>query len=133
MEAKKLRIGNLVQLQPTALHYDGRYSDTIFEISELKEDVVHFKGFDTGEYYKDLKAIELNDGWLKLYGFDVEYTNGGFLRWQREDFKLLDRRLPYPATNYHKNHITKLHQLQNLFFELMGTELELNHKSSACS
>ena len=132
MEAKNLRIGNLVRLQPTALHSDGSGRDEIFEISELKKDTVHFKGFHAGEYYKDLKPIKLNNGLLQLYGFEVEYTNGGFLRWQRDEFKLLDRRLPHPVNNYHKNHITELHQLQNLFFALMGTELELKHKSSAC-
>ena len=107
MEAKKFRIGNLVSITKDALHYDGASKDVIFEIAVLEEDVVGFKGFHTREYYKHIKPIELTEVLLKLYGFEIEYTNGGFLRWQRDDFKLLDRRLPYPATNYHKNHITK--------------------------
>lgn len=133
MEAKNLRIGNLVGIKKTALHADGcNTENAFFEIEELKKDVVHFKGFHAGEYYKDLAPIKLTDGMLKLYGFKVEYTNGGFLRWQRGNFKLLDRRLPYPITEMHREHVLHLHELQNLFFAITGDELELVHEISTC-
>ena len=133
MKAKNLRIGNLVGIKKTALHADGcNTENTYFEIEELKKDVVQFKGFHAGEYYKDLEPIKLTDGMLKLYGFEVEYTNGGFLRWQRGNFKLIDRRLPYPASDYHREYVLHLHELQNLFFAITGTELELTHETSTC-
>ncbi|MFC0605881.1 hypothetical protein [Winogradskyella pulchriflava] len=133
MEAKNLRIGNLVGIKKTALHADGcNIENAYFEIEELKKDVVQFKGFHAGEYYKDLEPIKLTDGMLKLYGFEVEYTNGGFLRWQRGSFKLLDRRLPHPMTDIHREYVLHLHELQNLFFAITGTELELTHEPSTC-
>ena len=133
MEAKNLRIGNLVGIKKTALHADAcNTENAYFEIEDLKKDVVQFKGFHAGEYYKDLEPIKLTDGMLKLYGFDIEYTNGGFLRWQRGKFKLLDRRLPHPMTDIHREHILHLHELQNLFFAITGEELELVHEHSTC-
>src|SRR5690554_2759189 len=70
MEAKNLRIGNLVGIGETALHSDGcNHLEAIFEIEEIKKDVVRFKGYHAGEYYKDLKGIKLNEGMLSLYGF----------------------------------------------------------------
>jgi len=64
----ELMRGNLVGILPTALHADGG-KDHIFEIEELKKDVVQFKGFHAGEYYKDLCAIPITEEWLIKLGF----------------------------------------------------------------
>lgn len=141
MEAKNLRIGNLVGIEETALHADGcNYLEAIFEIEELKKDVAHFKGYHTGEYYKDLKGIKLNEGMLSLYGF------------KRSSDKLIYLPIPQIKSEIHfekhaygnvitlqssvgmfiPNDIEYFHELQNLFFAITGQELELKHERSTC-
>ncbi|MFW5886618.1 MAG: hypothetical protein ACOCUL_02560 [Bacteroidota bacterium] len=141
MEAKNLRIGNLVGIEETALHADGcNHLKAIFEIEELKKDVVQFKGYHAGEYYKDLKGIKLNEGMLSLYGF------------KRSSEKLIYLPIPQIKSEIHyekhaygnvitlqsnvgmfiPNDIEYFHELQNLFFAITGTELELVHEDSTC-
>jgi hypothetical protein len=141
MKAKKLRIGNIVGIKETALHADGcNHLEAIFEIEELKKDVAQFKGFHTGEYYKDLKGIELNEGLLSLYGF------------KRSNDKLIYLPIPQIKSEIHfekhaygnvitlqsnvgmfiPNDIEYFHELQNLFFAITGEELELKHEHSSC-
>lgn len=146
MEAKNLRIGNLVGIKKTALHADGcNTENTYFEIEELKKNVVQFKGFHAGEYYKDLEPIKLNEAWLKLYGWKV-YADSSVckgwaigenpmtrdylltLTWMKNDDGTL-------AECFYKNGhfiINYFHQLQNLFFAITGTELKLTHETSTC-
>ena len=153
MEAKNFRIGNLVTIKGTALHYDGASKDVLFEVGELKEDVVQFKGFDTGEYYKDLKPIDLNMGWLKLFGFEgcdmdmwIVLPLGNELELHidcvfPEKFEnacltqgRTDKGIPGEDYKFaYLNECKHVHELQNLFFALTGKELELKHESSACS
>lgn len=141
MEAKKLRIGNLVGIQETALHADGcNHLEAIFEIEEIKKDVVQFKGYHSGEYYKDLKGIKLNEGMLSLYGF------------KRSSEELIYLPIPQIKSEIHfekhaygnvitlqssegmfiPNDIEYFHELQNLFFAITGQELELKHERSTC-
>lgn len=141
MEAKNLRIGNLVGIEETALHADGcNHLEAIFEIEELKKDVVQFKGYHAGEYYKDLKGIKLNEGMLSLYGF------------KRSSDKLIYLPIPQIKSEIHfekhaygnvitlqssvgmfiPNDIEYFHELQNLFFAITGQELELVYESSTC-
>lgn len=141
MEAKNLRIGNLVGIEETALHADGcNHLEAIFEIEELKKDVVQFKGYHAGEYYKDLKGIKLNEGMLSLYGF------------KRSGEKLIYLPIPQIKSEIHfekhtygnvitlqsnvgmfiPNDIEYFHELQNLFFAITGRELELKHEHSTC-
>jgi len=141
METKNLRIGNLVGIKKTALHADGcNTENTFFEIEELKKDVVQFKGFHAGEYYKDLKGIKLNEGMLSLYGF------------KRSSEKLIYLPIPQIKSEIHfekhaygnvitlqssvgmfvPNDIQYFHELQNLFFSITGEELELVHERSTC-
>lgn len=75
----------------------------------------------------DIKPIPLTEELLLECGFEVEYTNGGFLRWQKGKFKLLDRRLPYPMNDIHTEYILYLHQLQNIYYYLTGKELLKNN------
>ncbi len=141
MEAKNLRVGNLVGIEETALHADGcNHLEAIFEIEELKKDVVQFKGCHAGEYYKDLKGIKLNEGMLSLYGF------------KRSNEKLIYLPIPEMKSEIHfekhaygnvitlqgsvgmfiPNDIEYFHELQNLFFAITGQELELKHERSTC-
>lgn len=71
-----------------------------------------------------VEGVELSEEILKRFGIEVEYTNGGWLRWQIEDFKLLDRKLPHPIA--HSNYILFAHELQNLFYWIKRKELTFN-------
>ena len=142
MEAKKLRIGNLVGIQETALHAEGyNHLEAIFEIEELKKDVVQFKGYHSGEYYKDLKGVKINEGLLSLYGF--KRSNERLIYLPVPEIK---SEIHYEKHNYGNvivlysdfgsfipNDIEYLHELQNLFFAITGTELELKHERSTCT
>jgi len=141
MEAKNLRVGNLVGIEETALHADGcNHLEAIFEIEELKKEVVQFKGYHAGEYYKNLKGIKINEGMLSLYGF------------KRSSEKLIYLPIPQIKSEIHfekhaygnvitlqssvgmfiPNDIEYFHELQNLFFAITGQELELKHERSTC-
>lgn len=137
MEATNLRIGNLVGIKKTALHAEGSFEHAYFTIEELKKDVVQFKGYSTGEYYKDLKGIKINEGLLSLYGF-VEETEDNFtLRQSPIVFtihrNLITKQFMCRLEINHSFLVETLHELQNLFFDITKRELELKHKSSACS
>ena len=141
MEAKNLRIGNLVGIEETALHADGcNHLEAIFEIEELKKDVVQFKGYYTGEYYKDLKGLKLNDGLLSLYGFKRSSDNLIYLPIPQIKSEIHFEKHAYgnvitlqsSVGMFIPNDIEFFHELQNLFFAITGTELELTHKHSTC-
>ena len=71
MKKTDLRIGNLAGIKETALHADGcNHSEAVFEIEEIKKDVVQFKGYHANEYYKDLNPIPLTEQWLLDFGFE---------------------------------------------------------------
>ena len=141
MESKNFRIGNLVGIKKTALHADGcNTENTYFEIEELKKDVVHFKGFRTGEYYKDLEPIKLTDGILSLYGFKKDGIGNMWIDLVTHWLSLnpvssyyypLYAELPEMSHEDEQrvflNRIQNLHELQNLFFAINGTELELKY------
>ena len=146
MEAKELRIGNLVGIKETALHADGcNTENAYFEIEELRKDVVLFKGFHAGEYYKDLKGIVLNAGLLSLYGFDDSEYKRGYTGVEFRTNLIMDFVLtkPFALGEWQKNYVYELHgsrivqleflhELQNFFYEVTTTDLELKHKASAC-
>ena len=132
IQANELRVGNLVTINETALHFDGAGKDETFCISEIKEEVVKFKGFHTSELYSGIEPIPLTEEWLLKFGFEKSknpnktpswvwkkdqetwfyetwknrdiFVNG-FIRWMKD--------------------IQSVHQLQNLYFALTGTELTI--------
>lgn len=139
MKSNNLRIGNLVGVKKTAIVADHcDYENAYFEIEELRCDVVIFNGSSTGEYYNDLKGIKLNDGLLSLYGFkrngpcvirldsmlnwlSLKYADGYYypIYGQRPEMSNQDDQILF------MNRIEYLHELQNLYFALTGTELDL--------
>lgn len=144
MEAKNLRIGNLVGIKDTALNAnESNHLDTIFEIEELNKEVARFKGFHVGEHYKDLKGVKLNDGLLSLYGFKKDglgylwidlMTHQLSLRFVDGFYYPLYVQLSEMSHENEQrvfvNRIESLHELQNLFFAITGNELELTYKTS---
>ena len=132
-----LRIGNVVGIKPTALHADGcNHLKACFEISELHEDVVFFKGFGVGEHYKDLNPIEITEEWLSKLGleqledYDTEYSH------KDEDVTFIIEYSNH-TESYHftggmslmfGNGCKYVHQLQNLYFSLTNRELVFDPK-----
>jgi hypothetical protein len=136
MEAKELRIGNLISANYV---YEGqvktfeRFNDTL--------NVVFFsdgKPNGIGEYLYDVKPIPLTEEWLLKFGFewdDVETkTNGGTEKMLLKDILLMKRHqdtlwVACPYGYLISPHRTLyVHQLQNLYFALTGEELTIKNQ-----
>jgi len=136
MEAKNLRIGNWVRtVYPT-----NKEPFQVWPISfkQMPTDKKHNLALDTWE------GIPLTDGWLQKFGFvhkkdncwhikvdgfwcsfnlyKPEKFDGYLVSWAYNDTESITLR-----------DIRYVHELQNLFFALTGTELELKTESSTCS
>lgn len=130
MEKTDLRIGNLVGIKETALHADGcNHSEAIFEIEEIKKDVVQFKGYHANEYYKDLNPILLTVQWLLDFGFKDkrDFYEKGKLSISSANLKdyYPNGRVYYNSWAIVESQPKYVHQLQNLYFALAQEELIL--------
>lgn len=114
LEAKSLRIGNLLK----------RLDDSIFEVSS--EDISIISNW-TGNEFGLPKPIALTEEWLlkcgfesdTIFGFNIKYKKGNFELWyskQKNIFLVENLKIIKCEPKY-------LHQLQNLYFALTGTEL----------
>lgn len=131
IQANELRIGNLVSVEKTALHYAGEnFKSALFEIEELKKEVVHFKGFHAGEYYKDLQPIPLSEEILLKCGF-TKAIGSYFI----QKVGSIYVKVPFEGSEYFLVKansgdklisVKYLHHLQNLIFALTGEELEFS-------
>ena len=137
MRTADLRLGNFVGIKETALHADGcNHSEAIFEIEEIKKDVVQFKGYHANEYYKDLNPIPLTEQWLLDFGFkdeggdDYVVTKGEhtlLLTVEKDSIRvyLISLYGTYNSKYTFLKSIIYVHQLQNLYFALFQEELIL--------
>lgn len=112
-----LRIGNLI--------YDdiGRMSQVSSLTIQTVEAIVDNDGSGWTTVFRPI-PVPITNEILKRFGFSVEYTNGGFLRWQKGEFKLLDRRLPHPQFHHPSASCLYAHELQNLYYALTKEELK---------
>lgn len=128
MEARELRIGNLVEYP----NWSNNKDKCIFEIgsiSKLNDEITVTKGLikisSKNIYY--FKPIPLTEEWLLKFGFDntlagiPSFHNGMFgLFWENCSLFLLTQgvclEIPY---------IKSVHHLQNLYFALTGEELTI--------
>lgn len=109
MDAKELMIGNWV-LKPNAM--DG-YNIGMFKVSEFK-------------YLKHFKPIPITEEWLLKMGFEKD----GELGYR---YYLLSKSLAYDlddnciriSDSWEWVKIYHVHQLQNLYFVLIGKELTI--------
>ena len=142
MKKTDLRIGNLVGIKETALHADGcNHSEAIFEIEEIKKDVVQFKAYHANEYYKDLNPIPITEQWLLDFGFEDEGGDDYVVAKGEHTLLLTVEKdsisvslLIYLYGTYNSEYIflkdiLYVHQLQNLYFALMQEELILKERS----
>lgn len=119
IKANELRIGNWIQL--------GKNFEQVYQIVfELG------KGHSINHItYKEdwLDPIPLTPEILEVCGFERNNELNEY--WEYEGLKLWPDDEGTPNSFYHINsellvHIDHLHQLQNLYFALTGTELEIN-------
>jgi len=109
-----LRKGNLVKTE-----------HGILPVHHICFNDIYVQGKDGRTLYaREVEGVELTDEILSLFKIEVEYTNGGWLRWKKENFKLLDRKLPHPID--HMNYILLAHELQNLYYWIERKELKSN-------
>jgi len=136
LQASELRIGNLVK-------HDGK----IGAVCVIYEDAINFTdetslvGWYTLEFDSEteLKPIPLTEDWLLRMGFEIspdelqDSWEGVSWQYKIHDFYMLSNPVFYFAYN-HDNHIEYftddameyVHQLQNLFYALVGEELTIN-------
>lgn len=135
MEAKNFRIGNIIR----PFTQDG-YE---LEIRPLKAS----EFFMVDNHPESTKPVELTKDWLIKFGFTEGnkcYKNAYSLEVLKTDFYL---RPSYQDGFYWGFNISDekldcelndvkplkyVHELQNLFFAITGTELELKHECSTC-
>lgn len=126
MEAKELRIGNIVS------HWSGTR-----EIGGVLIDSVEFmptKELSKGATYDDIDGVELTDELMVLLGFKkiansqfIQYWENGYISlWHRYDAPHNSFGLNYTDQDYNDKYveIKYVHQLQNLYFALTGQELQ---------
>lgn len=143
MDVRELRIGNLIE-------YKGKAAPIvrIDSLNELKER--GYTGSVTIAEYDDdgrtiwnynapwlaqIKPIELSEEWLLKAGFEID-NKSAFSLGHEKPFKVYRKGLftyngIQSAWWYNGQVLQKqpeyVHKLQNLFFELEGTELIFNH------
>lgn len=118
MEAKNLRIGNFVS--------DANASDSFFaKVRRLDYSRCYYGQFHSA--YSDLKPIPITEDWLIKFGFDLVVKEGN-----QGEFRVYQLNEITYNTNHgwwwrHQLAVQPkyIHELQNLFFALTGTELEL--------
>ncbi len=126
IDAKELRIGNLITYDGKVIEVEGVVRNTIY----------HKGGFDsnTGASYQPFKPIPLTEQWLIDFGW--RYYNGrssGDLTMDtpcRLDVDFIEGRMMvkshYHGYEFYKDlNIDYVHQLQNIYFALTGEELQL--------
>jgi hypothetical protein len=127
MEAKNYRVGNIVE-QP----------NRIGKISEVWQEAVRLEGYNNGYDYEHTKPILLTKKWLDNFCFDDSEYKEGYTGVEYRTNLIMDFVLTKPNfigewQNYYTYDLGQhrfvalhyVHELQNLFFALTGTELEL--------
>lgn len=116
IEAKELRIGNWV--------YQGlRYGDC--EASSYE--IYNLSLGGTSEYYKEWKPIPLTEDWLLNFGLKLDKHINGYdilVYFGDKRFWLNIAECPNESAGFHVE-LKHVHQLQNLYFALIGEELTI--------
>ena len=118
IQATELRIGNLL-LDAVKIQ---------IEVCALGKDVLMAKDSGTSRY-EVVRGIPLTEEWLLRFGFTNYETQWWYYK-QEEKFVLtyeeyLGEKNFFLSYEYEQAPIKYVHQLQNLYFALTGTELTL--------
>ncbi|MCP4355255.1 MAG: hypothetical protein GY793_06410 [Proteobacteria bacterium] len=131
MEAKNFRIGNFVN--------DYEVNEGFFKIEEIKK---NSQG-NNAVYYRNGSCMSIDADPVYLTGYifvclDFKQDEIGY--WTKGDsiYSFVDRKergymLVVADTEHKETYIKHLHELQNLFFALEGTELDVSSMISYCS
>lgn len=139
MEAKELRIGNLVKINNPARPKDQNKVAVIHSIAE------HIDSYaigcrlseenQFGQFIEFLKPIELTEEWLlrfDLHRHHADYSNGYIMLknvpFEKDGFtfKLFPKELGSAEEPMEAQKIKYVHQLQNLYFAIIGSELTID-------
>lgn len=150
MEIKNLRIGNLltwkdqeeVSTEAILTYVGGVLNDCIW----LEWVWADGEADNTDCDLDSVKGIEITDDWLIDFGFKKDNNGNYWIDLQTHYLELmLSNGHWYPTyaqvpemshedeQRISINRIEFVHELQNLFFALTGTELELKQERSTCS
>lgn len=120
IQANELRIGNLIQNE----------NGLILIVSNIEPGriLADFEDFSYSSEDWPISPIPLDESWLRRAGF-ARSKKGTFFSGKFVDIELFNGKF-YPAIiGIRWDHkIESVHQLQNLFFALTGTELEFSDK-----
>lgn len=135
MKASELRIGNYVDLINRSHHIHLPYGG-IFKVGPIE--FFKAKLYDADKNFaiqgshidadiKDLSPIPITTEWLEKFGFGEDVTN---YEWRTNNGFCIDTFSDIPGfwllSSYRENtKVQYVHQLQNLYFALTGTELTL--------
>lgn len=108
METTELRIGNYFQWKSIASM--GRGIDRITHGQQIM-DYISFK-----------EGVPLTEDWLLKFGFEKE--ENGYYKSNRHHIVVNETGFYYRVPGTTLTRIDFIHQLQNLYFALTGTELE---------
>ena len=127
MEAKNFRVGNFVE-QP----------NRIGKVSEVWQEALRLEGYNNAYDYIHTKPIPLTKEWIDKFGFDDSeykdgYTGVEFRTNMTMDFVLTKPKIMGEWQDYYAYDLGQhrfvglqyVHELQNLFFAITTTELEL--------
>ena len=116
MEAKELRIGNLI----TDKWSKGKYPFTILSLGKSK--CTYFGHQQFWAKYENLEPIPLTEEWLLKFGFKERKNSIRYRYYKnRHSIELFSN---YARMNYSIG-FKYVHQLQNLYFALYGEELTI--------
>lgn len=121
MEAKELRIGNLITRNDL-----GTSEPRIETILELRKDKVFTSGPVTAICdYEDLNPIPLTEEWLINLGYEADCEFSENPMHFRKDGYLIWKPASIFYDDLYRIELKYVHQLQNLYFALKGKELTL--------
>lgn len=139
LQPEQLRIGNWILEDSTIYTYGTSKTERPIDLSDFQvEDDYWYDHWDM------IKPIPLNEDWLRNFKFadgnEFENTRG---RWTKKKFAIMKTdwaeeestwnliSTPNGDLTYWRHgkipHIQYVHQLQNLFYALIGEELTLNN------
>ena len=123
MEAKELRVGNLIYVDGNLRHVCGTCYKTIMHNYHPQNSVY------SENYESECEPIPLTEEWLLKFGFEKELDL--FYRKNKSsviEIIFYDNGFLVANQSICLDHIQHAHQLQNLYFALTGTELEYNER-----
>jgi hypothetical protein len=128
MEAKNLRIGNIVRSKINGVSKVEQVG------SSINSNYVGGRSLDGNYWENSYMPIEINEQWLIDFGF-VNVTDNEYPNYNLGHYTCMRRNGKTNICNNHGfiNELKYVHELQNIFFALTGRELELKDKRSTCA